>query len=218
MLGIGLSRATGGSRTTGIVSLQKGIAPNGMDRLESFCQGATMPFLRYWRHFVGLPACLPRPQAPSILTFTPRMASHGWVANYRYGFSFQKGIAFTPMLGSGLSRATGGSLTTGMVSLQKGIAPSVMDRLESFCQGATMPFLPPMLGIGLSRATGGSLTTGMVFLQKRKEQTLLLTLTLRLWIGRYVASHGWVANHRQDFLLKGCIRIEGFEIKTLVRK
>jgi len=32
MLGIGLSRATGGSRTTGMVFLLKGIYPRGVDR------------------------------------------------------------------------------------------------------------------------------------------------------------------------------------------
>ena len=56
-------------------------------------------------------------QTPSILTFTPRLgigwfvASHGWVVNYRYGFPLERNRP--QCWGSdGLSRATGGSLTT----------------------------------------------------------------------------------------------------------
>ena len=100
------------------------------------------------------------------------------------------------MLGIGLSRATGGSRTTGMVFLLKGI----------YLCGFT-----PMLGIGLSRAIGGSRTTGMVFLYKGIDPSVgalptpyapfILTLTPRLRIGRFVASHRWVANHRYGFTL-----------------
>ena len=129
MLGIGLSRATGGQRTTVMVSLQKGIAPSGMDGCHHAPYAiGSVNFDLYPQD--GEPRVFFRKEQPLLLYWGSVVASHRWVTNYGYGFLERNSLY--PYVGDRLLRATGGSLTTGMVFLQKGIAPSGMDRLERY--------------------------------------------------------------------------------------